>query len=595
MVQATPSIRDALQDGYILVQQGQREVLARPAGYLQSDRSILAGTTAPDQTTDTAKRQKLYIDWAIVQAENARVFTEAIRLLCQNPYGQELLQAAHREKISFAYYYGVPAADEDGDSKVVRAKLEQLGHPDACFLMPGADAVQTALSIVQRIAEHQFSHSNERDVAAGLTWNAHDNLATALKLDYAKAAAGVAAAARVTYSMGQIADGYFKPEGFEATFARQFPEVASTVRSQGRVAAQSGSWNGFMRAAFQAYYRESRLLGAQNHAALTFFTKCLQRIQRKHPAGAERDKSLKAFMSDDRPCHEKIVARLPYLVGTRMKFDDKRWVGLGPYVQVQDKNDKLRAAMTEAGIPAAEVARRLDLSSFGKDVYLGEQLQLTAFQSLALRILGVAKQLFPFGTLAASPVSPTQLFVLPEAEAEKPIPIALQTFAERVKQRPSDLDICSHIATIFDGSDAVQYVPELLSAGFRAPIDAFPQPYIFDLLGKIRGASQRGFEQNTLARPGLSVDEISLLTHWRGLARAGVSPLVDANRKHVDGRLNNWMRELVSAFDVKTPPVDPSAVVTLDGPHLAQWASRHSPEVGRGGARSRTSFPIAAR
>lgn len=67
---------------------------------------------------------------------------------------------------------------------------------------------------------------------------------------------------------------------------------------------------------------------------------------------------------------------------------------------------------------------------------------------------------------------------------------------------------------------------DLLEAGFRAPIGAFPSEYLHDLHGRVQLAAKNGNAGN------LSASEVKLLDHWQKLKDAGLDPVwLDAKQK----------------------------------------------------------------
>lgn len=494
------------------------DLLARPAIPYRYNGTI--PVFEPSAHLTAAENMRARVDYEIRNAQNRTLIDKAVFLLSQTDDGRRLLQKAQNEKFSFVFDHARLKGEEAVGLCDYSNKLIPLAE--------GRSPEQVAITI-----KHELQHME--DISSGLGYGTGHTLKSATIANRA-----LESNARVSEAVFAMEAMLGSPRGPDAQFRTHAifnwhysknPHVGDAA-SHARPLAEKGDWSGFANAVFPAYYRQD--------ATLAYYDKRNIEMYAKNIPDIKKEKTLTGT-------HEYYA---PYHIEQRMRAAKKSAGTM--LTQNNWTTDLLAFALKIKGVPylkadknfAPDSGRAIELTPDASEKlddlkarldYLG----IDKSEGLTVRVRepqpSGLKQIFTEARAKMSP-PPFQPIVLPAradgmrlTSGETEHSLATRMFTEihtGMKSGRGEIDklnfsICQYVRDVGTGNIASR-VGNLVEAGLRAPVGAFPPDYLFDLAGRLRDAGKLRYSDGVSSpiRPW----EVSLFQHWQAMAMEGMSP-----------------------------------------------------------------------
>lgn len=499
----------------------------------------------PDKSKSITENMAARTQYEMRSIENRALLDKAIFLLSQTDDGRRLLNKALAQKFTFVF-------DPDRTQKEGAAGLCDYTNK-LIPLNEGSTPEQVALTV-----KHELQHMEDITNGAG-RYSQQNTIEAATILNRGlEANARVSEAVFAMESMNGNASGpptQFRTYVIMANFHNKNRHMGQAALNNRKFAEQNTSegWSKFGNAVFPAYYEES--------ATLAYYDK---RMVKMYNGGSEDMRSAEQLRND--AARDAYYSRDPSRVESFL-----RTVTAGFQNIMQD------AAVTAETLQNTLIIRGQPYLSFSKH-FDPTSAKFTAWSEAGLSALGKLKE--RMSSLGVDSDIMDRIKT-PSQRTEKPTPKSLtgefartlqtelketcepiimpfrldgekdtrgtrryefattrfkETFDHMGKQTQSPLDQVEFAVSEYChkwGSGNIMYnVNTLLEAGLRAPINAFPSDYIFDLAKRIQLSADHAIsptEKLTSIKPA----EVELIKHWQNMATEGLNPLW-IDKKHAD-------------------------------------------------------------
>lgn len=499
-------------------------IARRPMPYID-------GGTEPKFKTDPRKTEaenaQGMIDYDIRSHKNKEHLQKAVFLLSQTDDGVRLLQKAQQMKFTLVF-------DSDSCAEMGAVGLCDYNNKKIP-LAEGRSAAEVALTL-----KHELQHME--DIEKGLSYSLSDTPRGALLVNRAlegnaRVSEAVAAAEAMMGSPTGPAR-QFRTAALINVMWNKIPEMAKEADAAMNDAAQ-GKWTQFAAKVFPAYFRETPTLAFYDQSYFKFIDKYVPDVSQAIKAAKDGD-------YQHRAAHQRRVDQTRSNANTL--FTQDRWTP-----------EKTAALLTVRGMPYMQeigkkgfsLAADAAVALTEKSPALFEKLKANILVVLpesnkpALLDLPVAKP----ASAAPRPANPYAAYVS-KLEPATFAPIQLpdridghkisngmranesttQIFGDLMKkaQRSSSSEIDRVHFSVMDYmhqnrniANVRGLVGDLLEAGLRAPLGAFPEEYRFDLCKRVL-LSVRHHN----GRPAdVSKHELELIDHWQQMKDKGLDPM----------------------------------------------------------------------
>jgi hypothetical protein len=535
----------------------------RPIDYID-------GGTEPafkkDPRLNEKENTRNLVDYEIRSQKNKEHLQKAVFLLSQTDDGARLLSKA--KQMGFRLVFNDDLCKERNASGLCDYANKQIP------LASGSSAANVALTL-----KHELQHME--DIKNGMSYGLSDTPRSAILLDRAlegnARVSEAVAAAEALIGSPQGPARQFRTAALFNELWRACPQMAQEAQAALPQAAEN-KWTTFAAKVLPAYFRETATLALYEKDYFKFIDKYV-------PDTSRSIKAAKDGPYQDLAAHQKYVDSVRSNANTL--FTNDRWTA-----------DKIAPLLTIRGMPyMKEIAEK----GFSLASEAATALTATApalFEKLKQNIRTVLPE-SEKPTLLDLPVQKTAI-VLPalpnpyagytsKLETEAFTPIQLPN---RVDGRSLNNGLRDHEFTtkLFNDAfkamksgatdtDRIHYVvndylhrnagianvrglmDNLLEAGLRAPIGAFPEKYLFDL--RARATLSVRYHKDGQGSD-ISPNEAKLLDHWQQMKDKGMDPLwIDASNKQAswvaqDGHSDVWEKEVLSYLkdrpaDAKSP------------------------------------------
>lgn len=507
----------------------------RPVDYID-------GGTEPafkkDPRLDEPHNALNLVDYEMRRERNREHLQKAVFLLSQTDDGRRLLHLAKDLKFKLVF-------DSDACAEANAVGICDYANKKIP-LAEGRSAAEVALTL-----KHELQHME--DIKNGLDYNLNDTPRSAILANRA-----LEGNARVSEAVAVAESLIGSPRGPERQFRtaalfncmwNKLPEMAQATDAAMKDAAE-GKWTSFAAKIFPAYFSETRTLAFYDDKYFQFIDKYV-------PDVSDSIAAVKKGYYDDRGGHNRRVETARGYAN--MLFTDDRWT--------PEKIAKVITIRQQAYLPA-DVA---DKKSFSLGNPAATALTPDA-PALFAKLKENIKALLPEsdkGALLDLPVMQQKPSSMPkpspygahhsQLEPEAFTPIRMpdridgdigsdgvarnaffsKYFTDMKTNMPSgqtEIDRVNYtVLTYISHNKGIAnlrgLVGNLLEAGLRAPIGAFPYEYLQDLWGRAVSGVRYPEAEN---RSSLSPQELKLFGHWKQMQENGMDPMwIDKDNKQL--------------------------------------------------------------
>ncbi|MFN7113629.1 MAG: DUF6782 family putative metallopeptidase [Alphaproteobacteria bacterium] len=523
----------------------------RPVEYLD-------GGTEPafkkDPRLNELENTKNLVDYEIRRQRNKEHLQKAVFLLSQTDDGARLLAKARQ--MDFRFVFNDDACKERNASGLCDYANKQIP------LASGRSAANVALTL-----KHELQHME--DIKKGMRYDLSDTPRSAILLDRtlegnARVSESVTAAEALLGSPRGPAR-QFRTAALFNELCRNCPQMAQEAH-QALPQAAEGKWANFAAKVLPAYFRETGILALYERDYFKFIDKFV-------PDVSNSIKAAKEGYYQDRDAHQKYVDYARNNANTL--FTNDRW-----------KAENVAPLVTICGIPymheikekgfslASEAATALTATAPALFEKLKQNIRTVLPESEKPALLDLPVQ----KAALALPVQPnpyagytSTLETPPFAPIQMPNRLDGSRLTNGMRSNESTTELFNNaikaMKSGFTDTDRIHYVvhsylhnnagianirglvSDLLEAGLRAPIGAFPEEYLFDL--RARATLSVRFHKDG-QDSSLSPHEVKLLDHWQQMKDKGMDPVwIDAANKQAsqvakDGHSDYCEKEVLS-------------------------------------------------
>lgn len=463
----------------------------------------------------------------IRRQKNKEHLSKAVFLLSQTDDGIRLLQKA--KDMKFALVFDDAACSEANAVGLCDYANKKIP------LAEGRSAAEVALTL-----KHELQHME--DISKGMAYDLTDTPRNAILVNRAlEGNARVSEAVLAAEAMIGSPHGPARQFRTAAMFNMMWqknPEIAREADSALEDAG-AGKWTKFAAKVLPAYFRETGTLAYYDDKYFQYIDKYVPDVSASIKAAKEGD-------YQHRGAHQRRVDQAR--ANAQTLFTKDRWTA-----------DKISGLLTIRGLPYMQGIAQKGFSFAGDAVVALTAKAPTLFEKLKQNI----KTVLPESDKGA-------LLDLPLATEKKKLPPPQNPYAQHASKLEGEAFAPIRLPHHMDGSkltdgtrshesttklfndmfndmksgktdtDRIHYsisqylhhnrgianvrglVGNLLEAGLRAPIGAFPEEYVFDLYGRAT-LSMRG--DNPGKNPSLDPAEIQLFEHWQQMKNSGMDPV----------------------------------------------------------------------
>lgn len=493
------------------------DMLARPSV------AVLFGGTLPkfEGTGDRLKNLPGLIDYETRAQANKEYLDKAIFLLSQTDDGRRLLELARTNK--FTIVFDPVRAEREGAVGLCDFKEKLIP------LAEGRSPAEVALTL-----KHELQHME--DMSKGAGYSTADTPKSARMTDRA-----MEANARVSEAVAASEALLGSPRGPAQQFRtpalfRNFWQKNQPMAEQAHAAlpmAKQGKWKEFAAKVFPAYFKQTQTLDYYDTRYAEYLKSATPDIsddQKKAEKGeyhereqakrrlAQAEAGAKALFTRDKGAEDITGAILlrgtPYLDATMLETGPAQQVApkaLPILTQVKERLAKILPGTDKAKLLDAPL-RDLKPQPVLPNPYKAQVSDLSGRDDFQPIIL-------PSRIDGAGLTSGRKL----NAEVTQFMADAMKN----MRSGRTDTDRLNYCITdyIHRGAGTANLrglVGDLLEAGLRAPVAAFPQEYLHDLYGRMYRASEAG---STGDNSPLSRQELKLIRHWQDMQDKGLDPV----------------------------------------------------------------------
>lgn len=532
-------IVDAQGDPVIGRKAGSHDFIARhPVEF------IYAGTIpAPNRNEYPDSRNFLgaVTEHAVRNHHNKILLDKAVFLLSQTDDGRRLLSLAKSK--GFHFVFDDERTKNEGAVGLCDYTNKQIP------LAEGRSAVEVALTL-----KHELQHME--DISKGVIYNHTHSLGSSIMADRA-----LEANARVSEAVTCIEILNGNPNGPErqfrtsALFANFFQknEPMAALAFEHRTIAEKGDWINFGRKVFAGYFSQHATLDYYDRRQVDMYTDCLTISPDKVFDPADQN-----------------YADLRRHFGNRnafLQYGAEKLDGVGENDYWTYHQDVLKEKITVKGLESYLAGTSdLDLSD-KKHCNIGSAAQkgMDSFikgakefiphgvERLEIALAISDRQVPPMAPIispyddAGAPQKPLQVIQLPcrydgdkTSDGSTHYHIITQIFEESYKQSVNYPEPLDKISIAIEGIQRRSYdgrsnirgmMNDLVGAGLRVPVAALSDHYLIHLSRMLVTARDTGSTKD------LSNADLTLLQHWRDMAKAGVDPVYGNDFKNKDDLL----------------------------------------------------------
>lgn len=500
-------IVDENGDQVVTRQPRPTDMLARPAV------TYLYGGTQPEfkmeQSADRFHNLQGVVDYECRAQRNKEYLDKAVFLLSQTDDGRRLLDVARHNKFTILF----------DPSRV--AEQGAVGLCDFAGkvvpLAEGRSPAEVALTL-----KHELQHME--DMSKGVTYNANDTPQTARMAERAlegnaRVSEAIAAAEMLLGSPNGPVQQFRTP-----ALARNFWHKNQPMAEEAQAAlpqAKKGDWKAFAAKVFPAYYRQAATLEYYDARYAEYAKSVVPAVtseQMKTGKGRQATAIAERLFSQSRSAEE--IAGAVTLRGAAY---------LNPAVLLSEAGQ----AVSQKALPVLmEVKAQLLKILPGAPTASGLDAKASS-QKPEPRLPNPYK---PFLSELTGPDVLTPI-VLPNridggyyTTGERHNAVVTEFMAKEVggmKSGRTELDrlhysIDTYLHRGAGYANLRGLVGDLIEAGLRAPVAAFPQEYLQDLYGRMYTAARTGVTGDNSA---LSRQELKLISHWQDMKDRGMDPV----------------------------------------------------------------------
>lgn len=500
-------IVDENGDNVVTRQPRATDMLARPAV------QYLYGGTQPEfkmeQSPDRFHNLQGVIDYECRSQRNKEYLDKAVFLLSQTDDGRRLLDVARHNKFTILF----------DPSRV--AEQGAVGLCDFAGkvipLAEGRSPAEVALTL-----KHELQHME--DMSKGVTYTANDTPQTARMAERAlegnARVSEAIAAAEMLLGSPNGPDQQFRTPALSRNFWHKNQPMAEEAQAALPL-AKKGDWKAFASKVFPGYFRQAATLEIYDikyaeyaKSVMPEVTTSQVKTEKERQAKAIAERLFSQSRSADEIAGAVTVRGAKYLNPAALLTEAAQAVSekaLPVLMQVKAQLLKIIPdAATAAGLDAKASAHKPEprLPNPYKP-FLSELTGPDVFEPIVMpnRIDG---GYFTTGERHHAFISE---FMAKEVGGMK---------SGRTEMDRMNYSISSYIHMGAGRGNLRGLVGDLVEAGLRAPVGAFPQEYLQDLYGRMYSAARAGV---TGDNSPLSRQELKLLSHWQDMKDRGLDPV----------------------------------------------------------------------
>jgi len=489
----------------------------------------------PDPSKDMKENMRRRVEYEIRAAQNKELLEQAVFLLSQTPDGRRLLAMAYNKKFQFVF-------DPERTTKENAAGLCDYTNK-LIPLAEGRSVEQVALTV-----KHELQHMDDMTHGAG-AYGPGDTLASATIANR-----GLEANARVSEAVfameAMLGDpegppGQWKSYAVMARFHQKNSHMGeAALNNRGLLKARdNNAWAAFANKVFPAYYKSTGTLAYYDERLAKMYAGGDLRSPDELRAHAQNDpryrdqphkienyiESLKDSMNGILQTARTTAESLPQNLRIRGQSYLKFEKGFDP-------SSKAARGITEKGMEAfAKLRTKMD--ALGIRTEDPEALENMPRHKEPRAAKGLGKEFAQ--AIAKTSETPLVPITLPyrldgpkDTRGRPHYQFVTERFLEHHERKESShnpLDKIEFAVTDYlhccSSGNIMGNVSTILEAGLRAPINAFPPDYLFDLARRIRTSSEHELRPDAKHSSSFTPAELDLMQHWQDMAAAGLSPL----------------------------------------------------------------------
>lgn len=549
-------IVDENGDQVVTRQPRNTDMLARPAV------AYLYGGTQPefkmDKSGDRFQNVQGVVDYECRAQRNKEYLDKAVFLLSQTDDGRRLLDVARHNK--FTLLFDNTRVAEEGAVGL----CDYAGK--VIPLAEGRSPAEVALTL-----KHELQHME--DISKGVTYGANDTPQTARMAERA-----LEGNARVSEAVAAAEMLLGSPNGPEQQFrtpalARNFWHKNQPMAEEAQKAlalAKKADWNAFATKVFPAYFRQVPTLEYYDQRYADYAKSVVPEVtaeqlktQKVQQAVAIAERLFSQNRSADDIAGAITMRGVKYLKGAALLTEAAQAVTEKALPVLQEAKQKLLkilpGATTAAGLDAKASAQKTEprLPNPYKP-FLSELTGPDVFEPIVMpnRIDG------GYYTTGERHNAAVSAFMQKEMDGMK---------SGRTELDRLHYSINTYLHRGAGYANQRGLVSDLVEAGLRAPVGAFPSEYLQDLYGRMYSAARDGV---TGDNSPLSKQELKLISHWQDMKDRGMDPVwISAEMKSqsyvgTDKMVENYAGYLVRGL--KSP------AVAANNPNAPQIQSRRA-------------------
>lgn len=500
-------IVDENGDQVVTRQPRATDMLARPAV------AYLYGGTQPEfkmeQSPDRFHNLQGVIDYECRAQRNKEYLDKAVFLLSQTDDGRRLLDVARHNK--FTLLFDNTRVAEEGAVGLCdfAGKVVPLAE--------GRSPAEVALTL-----KHELQHME--DISKGVTYSANDTPQTARMAERA-----LEGNARVSEAVAAAEMLLGSPNGPDQQFrtpalARNFWHKNQPMAEEAQKAfplAKKGDWNAFAAKVFPAYFRQVPTLEYYDQRYADYANSVVPEVpadqmetQKGRQAAAMAERLFSQMRSADDIAGAVTIRGVKYLKGAALLTEAAQAVTEKAIPALQEVKQKLLKILPGATTAAALDAKALTQKPEPRlpnpyKPFLSELTGPDVFEPIVMpnRIDG------GYYTTGERHHAAISAFMEKEVGGMK---------SGRTELDRMNYSIGTYLHRGAGFANRRGLVSDLVEAGLRAPVGAFPSEYLQDLYGRMYGAAREGV---TGDRSPLSRSELKLISHWQDIKDRGMDPV----------------------------------------------------------------------
>lgn len=491
----------------------------------------------PDNSKSITENMAARTEYEMRSIENRALLDKAIFLLSQTDDGRRLLNKALSQKFTFVF-------DPQRTQREGAAGLCDYTNK-LIPLNEGSTPEQVALTV-----KHELQHMEDITNGAG-RYSQNNTIEAATILNRGlEANARVSEAILAMESITGSPNGpptQFRTYALMANFHHKNRHMGEAAMNNRKFAEQNTTegWQKFGNTVFPAYYEESSTLAYYDKRMVKMYNGGTEDMRsadelRQHAAKDpyySRDPSrIESFLRRAADGYKDIMQDAAATGETLQQTLISRGQTYLAFGKNFDPTSAKATGWTEAGLTA--LAKLKDrMTSFGADSEIIDRIKTPAARKEKQTPKGLSGEYAK--ALQAQQKPPLEAITLPyRLDGEKDTRGTTRyefattrfkkSYDRMAEQTQSPLDqiefAVSEYCHKWGSGNIMHDINTLLEAGLRAPINAFPPEYVFDLAKRLQLSADHPLsptEQIMSLKPA----EVQLINHWKDMAAEGLNPL----------------------------------------------------------------------